>query len=153
MQGPFCSSQQLSAEPWRCQMSCKDRETEGWRERGERGGVKGSPCLPRPLVERMGYNSYMMISDANVSGHKNTHSLPWHLHQSRRGRVRVNCVFLCFYVSQIYFPHFIRLPTAVNIYFTRMQLFQVLCNNFVWNWKWKLKRNKCWSEKLDIEAV
>ncbi len=58
-------------------MSRQARETEGW--------VKGS-SLSRPRVEHMSYSMYMMINYADISGHKNTHSLTLLPHSSQSHR-------------------------------------------------------------------
>lgn len=68
--GPFCTSQPLSVEPWRCQMSRQARETEGL-------GVKGPP-LSRPLVQHTSSNIYVMISYVAISGHENAHAATSH---------------------------------------------------------------------------
>lgn len=47
---------------------------------GRLGGVKG---FSRPRVEHMSSNIFMMISYADISGHKNTHSLTLHPHSSQ----------------------------------------------------------------------
>lgn len=53
-------------------MSRQARETEGWRVMG--------PPLSRPHVKHVSYTIYMIISYADISGNKNTHSLTLHPH-------------------------------------------------------------------------